>query len=394
MAARIAAATPTSTTPIECTYRIVQNPGGVCDRQIFKHRIAGQRNLDSADGGTMREIYAEKFRESDTPLPRIVSVSSEAFYGEGYEDSDRRIPDISKARALLGWEPKWALRDLLEATMRYYVHDIQARPRARGPSSDRGRPGFRADARLQRGRDHRKCFRANPCGGSPANPPLRGGRRGSKDDTAAALARIAAQFPELVVLTHAVNKGYGAAEKTLLSYARDHGADVGICCTRMVSIRRANPELLRPFDEDTRTGAGLALPGRRRAQGRMPLYKFVANKALTAIENWAFGLNLAEYHSGYMLYSRKTIAAIPFNQLSDSFDFDLEMIVMAHIKGLRIAERAIPTIYAGEVSHLRPIPLRHARAAHRARLSSAVNITGSQVEQKVNEASALAWRGL
>jgi hypothetical protein len=66
-------------------------------------------------------------------------------------------------------------------------------------------------------------------------------------------------------------------------------------------------------------------------------------------------MNLAEYHSGYMLYSRKTIASIPFQKLSDSFDFDLEMIVMAHIKGLRMQEIAIPTIYAGEVSHLRPV---------------------------------------
>jgi hypothetical protein len=90
-------------------------------------------------------------------------------------------------------------------------------------------------------------------------------------------------------------------------------------------------------------------------EGRMPLYKFVANKVLTAIENWAFGLNLAEYHSGYMLYSRKTMASIPFQKLSNSFDFDLEMIVMAHIGKLRIAEIAIPTIYAGEVSHLRPV---------------------------------------
>ena len=90
-------------------------------------------------------------------------------------------------------------------------------------------------------------------------------------------------------------------------------------------------------------------------RGGMPLYKFVANKALTAIENRAFGLQLAEYHSGYMLYSRKALERIPFERLSGSFDFDLEMIVMAKVTGLRIAEIAIPTIYAGEKSHLRPI---------------------------------------
>ena len=87
----------------------------------------------------------------------------------------------------------------------------------------------------------------------------------------------------------------------------------------------------------------------------MPFYKYVANKALTAIENRAFGMKLAEYHSGYMVYSRKAMETIPFEKLSNSFDFDLEMIVLAKVKGLRIAEIAIPTIYAGEVSHLNPI---------------------------------------
>jgi len=87
----------------------------------------------------------------------------------------------------------------------------------------------------------------------------------------------------------------------------------------------------------------------------MPLYKFIANKTLTAIENRAFGMKLAEYHSGYMLYSRRALETIPFERLSASFDFDLEMIVLARAKGLRIAEIAIPTIYAGEKSHLNPI---------------------------------------
>jgi hypothetical protein len=113
---------------------------------------------------------------------------------------------------------------------------------------------------------------------------------------------------------------------------------------------------MAPFDEDTADIVqGSRMLGGGALRGNMPLYKFVANKSLTAIENWAFGLRLAEYHSGYMLYSRKAMMAVPFQKLSDSFDFDLEMIVMAKVKGLRIREIAIPTIYADEVSHLRPV---------------------------------------
>jgi len=106
---------------IECTYRIVENPGGVCNRQIFN--IGSPYNEVSIKGMAemMREIYSEKFRDPAVRLPDIISVTGDEFYGEGYDDSDRRIPDIGKARKLLGWEPKWSMRDTLETTMRYYV---------------------------------------------------------------------------------------------------------------------------------------------------------------------------------------------------------------------------------------------------------------------------------
>jgi glycosyltransferase involved in cell wall biosynthesis len=180
---------------------------------------------------------------------------------------------------------------------------------------------------------------------------------GSTDDTEAALARLRTRFPTLVSLTHAVNQGYGAAEKTLLTYAMENRADVGIVLHSDGQYSPESiPDLLRPFDD----GAADLVQGSRMLgggalRGRMPLYKFIANKILTGIENWAFGLKLAEYHSGYMLYSRETIASIPFQKLSNSFDFDLEMIVMARTRNLRIVEVAIPTIYAGEVSHLKPV---------------------------------------
>src|SRR5207302_10938137 len=79
---------------VECTYRIVENPGGVCDRQILN--IGSPQNEISIRqmAETMREIYEEKFRDPEVRLPEIVSVSGEEFYGEGYDDSDRRIPEI------------------------------------------------------------------------------------------------------------------------------------------------------------------------------------------------------------------------------------------------------------------------------------------------------------
>jgi UDP-apiose/xylose synthase len=110
---------------VECAYRIVGNPGGVCDRQIFNIGSPYNELSIREMAERMRAIYAQQFRDPSIPLSEIVTVTGEEFYGEGYDDSDRRIPDITKARTLLGWEPSWSLHDTLEATMRYHVQDYR-----------------------------------------------------------------------------------------------------------------------------------------------------------------------------------------------------------------------------------------------------------------------------
>ncbi len=180
---------------------------------------------------------------------------------------------------------------------------------------------------------------------------------GSTDDTKDALLRVGKDFSNLVVLNHEKNLGYGAAEKTLLNYAVKEGVEVAILLHSDGQYTPEKiPDLIEPFykDEADLVQGSRMLEGGA-LKGGMPLYKFIANKLLTTIENWGFGMKMAEYHSGYMLYNRKTLRMIPFNKLSDSFDFDLEMIVAAKIIGLRTKEIAIPTIYADEVSHLNPI---------------------------------------
>jgi len=180
---------------------------------------------------------------------------------------------------------------------------------------------------------------------------------GSTDDTAAALDRLGRELSNLTVLKHEKNLGYGAAIKALLAYALEGGAEIAVV---LHSDGQYSPEKLvdmtAPFaDEGADLVQGSRMLDGGALRGGMPLYKYLANKGLTAVENASFGLKMAEYHSGYMAYSRKLLQAVPFRELSDSFDIDLEMIVCAKILDLRIREIAIPTIYAGEKSHLNPI---------------------------------------
>ena len=180
---------------------------------------------------------------------------------------------------------------------------------------------------------------------------------GSTDGTSEALNRLCEKIPNLVVLEHKSNQGYGAAEKTLLNYALKEDADIAIL---LHSDGQYSPEKILNLIKPIEDGHASLVQGSRMMnggalKGGMPLYKFIGNKFLTTIENKAFNMNMAEYHSGFMVYSKKCLREIPFNNLSNSFDFDLEMILMAKVKGLEIVEIPIPTIYADEKSHLNPI---------------------------------------
>jgi glycosyltransferase involved in cell wall biosynthesis len=182
---------------------------------------------------------------------------------------------------------------------------------------------------------------------------------GSTDDTGAVAHRLRARFPTLELVEHPQNRGYGAAAQTGLGRALEVGADVVAWVHSDGQYAPESlPELLAPLDADRADVVqGSRFRGGGALQGGMPVYKYVANRGLTWMENRVFGLRLAEYHSGYLLYRRAALQAIPFRSFTTrGFVFDQEMLVSARILGLRVLDLPIPTRYAGEVSYLRPIP--------------------------------------
>jgi hypothetical protein len=89
--------------------------------------------------------------------------------------------------------------------------------------------------------------------------------------------------------------------------------------------------------------------------GRMPSYKYFANRALTLFENFALGQNLGDFHSGFRVYRREVLEKVPFERNSDDFVFDTQVIAQAVAFGQRIVEVPIHTRYLGDV----PVPVRY-----------------------------------
>jgi glycosyltransferase involved in cell wall biosynthesis len=180
---------------------------------------------------------------------------------------------------------------------------------------------------------------------------------GSTDATARIVAEIIARRRDTSLLEHSVNRGYAQAQKSGFDYALAHGAEIVVL---LHADGQYAPELLNdllaPLDRgEADVVQGSRMLGGGALKGGMPLYKYLANKALSGLENIAYGLDMEEYHSGYMLYSRQALETIPYRRLSDTFHFDGEMILMASKRKLRIRQIAIPTHYADETSHLKPI---------------------------------------
>jgi glycosyltransferase involved in cell wall biosynthesis len=182
---------------------------------------------------------------------------------------------------------------------------------------------------------------------------------GSSDGTAGSASSAARDLGlDLRVLRHGSNRGYGAAQKTGLAAALEDGCRAAVL---LHSDGQYAPEELAGVCGPVLSGqaevclGSRLLSGLAREQG-MPFARYWANRGLTALENLVFGLDFAEYHSGYMAYSAAALRAIKFGTLTDRFHFDGEMLLCAGKLGLRVAQVPVSAYYGPGSSSLSPAP--------------------------------------
>lgn len=173
---------------------------------------------------------------------------------------------------------------------------------------------------------------------------------GSKDDTVS----VARSLEGIQVHVHDKNKGYGGNQKTCYRLAMEAGADIVIMIhpdyqytpkliPAMVSIIGNG---LHPCVLGSRILGGYAL------KGGMPLWKYVSNRWLTAVENMLLGAKLSEYHTGYRAFSREVLEKLHLADNSDDFVFDNQMLAQVLWHGFTIAEVSCPTKYFAEASSI------------------------------------------
>ncbi len=108
---------------VDCIVRIIEDNNSNCEGQIFNIGQPENELKIKELAVRMCELFDEHFRaEGDPPRPEIITVSGEEFYGKGYEDCDRRIADITKAKTLLGWQPEYDIDQVIFKTMEHFVN--------------------------------------------------------------------------------------------------------------------------------------------------------------------------------------------------------------------------------------------------------------------------------
>jgi len=173
---------------------------------------------------------------------------------------------------------------------------------------------------------------------------------GSKDETVA----VAKNLANTIIHVHPQNLGYGANQKTCYKLALDQGGDIIIMVhpdyqytpkliPAMVAIIGNN---LYPCVLGSRILGGYAL------RGGMPIWKYLANRSLTLVENILMGAKLSEYHTGYRAFSRELLEQLPLELNSDDFVFDNQMLAQILWLGHTIAEVTCPTKYFAEASSI------------------------------------------
>ena len=155
-------------------------------------------------------------------------------------------------------------------------------------------------------------------------------------------------------VVHPANAGYGANQKTCYRAALEIGADV------IVMVHpdyQYTPKLITAMAAMITSGVyhsvmGSRVLGRGALVGGMPLYKYVANRVLTLIQNLCLPQKLTEYHTGYRAFSREALLTLPLEENSNDFVFDNEMIVQLVYFGYEIAEITCPSKYFEEASSI------------------------------------------
>jgi glycosyltransferase involved in cell wall biosynthesis len=174
------------------------------------------------------------------------------------------------------------------------------------------------------------------------------------DDSSDETVDIARKLGIEHIIEHKSNLGYGGNQKSCYNKALALNADIVIM---LHPDYQYTPKLIHSMayliaQEVYPVVLGSRILGRGALNGGMPMWRYIANRFLTLVQNILMGQKLSEYHTGYRAYSGKVLNNVDFENNSDDFVFDNQILAQIIFKGYQIAEITCPTKYHQEASSI------------------------------------------
>jgi glycosyltransferase involved in cell wall biosynthesis len=156
------------------------------------------------------------------------------------------------------------------------------------------------------------------------------------------------------VIRHEYNKGYGGNQKTCYNKALELKADIVVM---LHPDYQYTPKLIESMcyliaNDLYPVVLGSRILGKGALKGGMPIYKYIANRILTLFQNILMNQKLSEYHTGFRAFSSDVLKNINYNNNSDDFIFDNQMLAQIMFKNYLIGEITCPTKYFEEASSI------------------------------------------
>ena len=174
------------------------------------------------------------------------------------------------------------------------------------------------------------------------------------DNSTDATVKTAHEIGLKHIFVHDKNQGYGGNQKTCYNEALAMNADIVIM---LHPDYQYTPLLIQSMSYIIANGVypvvlGSRILGRGALKGGMPLYKYIANRLLTFVQNILMNQKMSEYHTGYRAFSAEVLRSINYNSNSDDFVFDNQMLAQIFYAGYEIAEITCPAKYFSESSSI------------------------------------------
>lgn len=150
------------------------------------------------------------------------------------------------------------------------------------------------------------------------------------------------------------NKGYGANQKSCYNKAIALNADIIVM---LHPDYQYNPKLIPAMCSLIANGVfkvilGSRILGKITLKDGMPFYNYISNRVLTLFQNFLMDQKISEYHTGYRSFNAEILKDISFNNNSDDFIFDNQLLAQFCYKRIEIGEISCPAKYEKDSSSI------------------------------------------